>query len=77
MISAILFLFINLIFYIDSLYLFINTKNEFVENIFKLNEDSVLYKIVKFFIICVELFFIIIISYSLFFIVFPIVKYIY
>ena len=77
MISAILFLFINLIFYIDSLYLFISSKDLFIQEIFLLSDDSMSHKILKIIIICVEAYFIITISYSLFFVVLPIIKYIY
>ena len=74
---AILFLFFNLFFYVDSFYLFISARDSFTQGIFKLNKGSILYKVVKIGIICVLIYFIINISYSLFFVVLPIIKYIY
>ena len=73
---AISFLFINLIFYITSVYLLFSSKDLFVQEIFKLKNGSLLQKIIIISIIFIYLYLILIMSYSLIFVAIPIIRYI-
>lgn len=74
-IISILFLFFNLLFYIDSLYLLFSSKEIFVKEIFNLEYDSLSYLIIKIVLICLGVYLIFVFSYSLIFIAMPIIKY--
>ena len=74
--SSILFLSSNLLFYIMSEYFIIFSKNLFIEKIFKISYGSLAHIILITFIFCFLLYLIIIISYSLLFILIPIIIYI-
>lgn len=76
MISSILFLIFNLFFYLISTYLLFSYKDLFVEEFLALTKDGLAFKIIKIILICVFIYIIIFISYSLFFVVLPIIKYI-
>ena len=74
-IFTILFLFFNLLFYIDSLYLLFSSKEKFVKEIFNLENSSLFYHVIKIIIICLGVYLIFVFSYSLIFIALPIIKY--
>ena len=75
-ISSILFLVGNLIFYNICNYLLFNSKDLFVHEIFNIHNENFPSKIIVIIFHCVCFYLIIIITYSLLFIVIPILKYI-
>ena len=74
-IGAILFLSGNLIFYLTCVYLLFNSKDLFMEEFFIINSDLA-NKITAIILNCIFIYLIIIIFYSLLFVIIPIMKYI-
>ena len=70
-----LFLISNLLFYIDSVYLILSSKDSFFPEIFNIDKDTTLYYIVLIIILIIEFAFIIAIIYLVIFLVFPLLKY--
>ena len=73
--SAILFLIVNLIFFIVSIYLLLSSKDLFMKKIFNISDGSFWKKILTVIFTCIHIYLIIFIAYSLIFVVIPIIKY--
>ena len=74
LIATLLFLFSELIFNINSLYLFFNTKKIFIEKILNIKTETFLFYFIKILFFIINIYLLIIIIYSLIFIIIPIIK---
>ena len=75
--SVILFLIFNLIFFVASIYLLLSSKELFMKKIFNVSDGSIWKKILTVAFVCIDIYLIIFISYSLIFVLIPIIKYLY